>query len=336
MSTQADTSNPHGDVLDLLGAWAVGACDDDEIARIDRHLRECERCGAQAARLTAAASWLGADQLRPPPESLRARVLAQARERRAPAPLRTLTEAYAGQIALLDQALDSLGPEDWQRQEPRHRDVAGLLAHLTANDALLATDLDLPVIAIPGHAGPGARTAWRRQAQILTNGLRTGPAAATTLDRRVRLTTKRAPRPGRLRDALVQRAFETWTHLDDLGAVFGRVPSVPPPEQVRRILDLAMRLLPAALREHGLSRPGRAGRIVLSGAGGGEWTVPLGSTADAGIAGGAADVTIEADAVEFARLVANRRSPGTLRHTVRGDDALAPVILHVASQLGCD
>jgi hypothetical protein len=48
------------------------------------------------------------------------------------------------------------------------------------------------------------------------------------------------------------------------------------------------------------------------------------------------EVTIGADAADFTRLAANRRSPGTLPHTVTGDHALAEAILRVATTLGCD
>jgi hypothetical protein len=90
-------------------------------------------------------------------------------------------------------------------------------------------------------------------------------------------------------------------------------------------------VLPKALRAHGVRRPGRAARLVLTGSAGGTWTVPLG-----GDPPGAVDVTITTDAVEFTRLVANRRDPVTVRHTVDGDAVLATELLRVAATLGCD
>jgi hypothetical protein len=127
-----------------------------------------------------------------------------------------------------------------------------------------------------------------------------------------------------LRDALVQRAFETWTHRDDIGAIG----AIPPPEQIHRIIELAVALLPAALRVNDPAHADRAWRLVLHGSGGGDWTVPAGAER--------VEVTIGTDAVDFARLAANRRQPRLLPHTVTGDHALAEAILRVATTLGCD
>jgi RNA polymerase sigma-70 factor (ECF subfamily) len=65
--------------------------------------------------------------------------------------------------------------------------------------------------------------------------------AGVDLDREVRLAGRAGVRRP-VRDALVQRTFETWTHRDDIGATR----TVAPPEQVHRIIDLAVTLLPDA------------------------------------------------------------------------------------------
>src|SRR5262249_13867218 len=148
--------------------------------------------------------------------------------------------------------------------------------------------------------------------------------AEADLDRMVRLAG-RGRRPVRtLHDALVQRAFETWTHRDDIGAIY----TIPSPEQVHRIVQLAVALLPAALRVSDPAHADRAWRLVLHGSGGGDWTVPAGTAR--------VEVTVGADAADFTRLAANRRSPRTLPHTVTGDRALAEAILRAAATLGCD
>jgi len=149
----------------------------------------------------------------------------------------------------------------------------------------------------------------------------------------VRLAGRGEPRPAPLRDALVQRAFETWIHRDDIARLVGRPPSPPPPEQVRRIAALAVRSLPGALRAHRVWAPGRAVRVVLSGPGGGEWAVPLGhEPAEASRMA----ATIATDAVEFCLLVAHRRGVDELPHAVTGEPALAARVLAVAATLGCD
>ena len=319
----------HGEMLELLGAWALDACDDSETATVEAHLQGCATCSAEARRLRSAAGWLGVESVRPAPPSLRRSVLATARARRPPRRSTTLIGAYAHQVALLDQLLSTVAPQEWHRPLPRHDTLGGVVAHLAGNDAMLAADLGLRVVAVPGEAGPRTRGAWQQQTEILLSGL----DDEIDLDRPVRLASPRGAPVRPLREALVQRAFETWTHLDDIGGALGRSQPVPPAEQVRRIVDLAVTLLPEALRANGVSLPGRTARLLLAGSGGGEWSFPLGPPQ---ASGGAVAVTVEADAVEFARLVANRHSPGGLRHSATGDEALVARVLHVAALLGCD
>jgi CheY-like chemotaxis protein len=64
----------HVHVSKLLGAWAIGAVDDDEAALISVHLEECDRCRADAAGLHDAVAALPSSQ-GPPPERIWERVL---------------------------------------------------------------------------------------------------------------------------------------------------------------------------------------------------------------------------------------------------------------------
>jgi len=310
----------HADISDMLGAWALDGCNDTEAAAVQAHLEECADCAAQARRLRSAVGWLGIDQVQPAPAALRQSTLATARARRAPAAWVTLTNAYADQVALLDAALADMSPIDWRRADSRHGDVRGMLGHLADNDALLAAELGLPAVPMPTtDDGSAMRAAWRTQADAMLAGI-----AEADPGRPVRLAGP-GRRPVRtLRDALVQRAFETWTHRDDIGVTR----TIPAPEQIHRIVELAVALLPAALRVNDPANADRAWRLVLHGSGGGDWTVPTGAAR--------IEVTIGADAVDFARLAANRRQPRMLAHTVTGEQALAEAILRVATTLGCD
>ncbi|MFC0527415.1 anti-sigma factor family protein [Phytohabitans kaempferiae] len=310
----------HDEVLDLIGAWALDACDPDEAARVDVHLAGCPPCAAQARRLRAGAGWLAADRVIPPPRALRHRVLATARAARPPTLMPTLVGAYAGQAALLDGLLGAVRDDDWARTDPRHETVGGVVAHLAGNDAMLAADLGLAVVPVPDGPVAEVHAAWREQSRVIVDGL---AGQESALDQPVRLAHTGPPPRRPLRDALVQRAFETWIHLDDIGAAVGRGTTTPPPEQVRRIVDLAAALLPEALE----GSPAGTVRLVLDGAGGGEWTLPCGP-------GG--ETTIFADAVEFTRLVANRRSAETLPHSATGSPAVSTRVLSVAATLGCD
>lgn len=299
-------------VGELLGAWALDVCDDTEAAAVQAHLDQCPECAAEARRLRAATIWLGAEQVTSPPAHLRQSVLDRARRTRPPSTLHTLIGAYAKQVAALDRTLRDLTARDWHRPDPRHGDLAGLVRHLSGNDARLAGDLRLPVVQLPRA---GIQDAWRAQAETLIQNLGEG----ADLDRAVTLAGRGGPSPGVLRDALVQRAFETWIHHEDVrGDTLA-----PPAEHVRRIVSLAASLLPGAVSAHRLAQPG-VSTLDLTGAAGGTWSLPLG------------DFTLRADAVEFARLVANRRRPEQLDYTVDGDRRLAEQVLRIAATLGCD
>ncbi|MBO0870188.1 MAG: zf-HC2 domain-containing protein, partial [Micromonosporaceae bacterium] len=61
----------HTEMLELLGAWALDACEAEESAAVEAHLAGCEMCAAEARRLRSAAGWLAADQPAAPPAQLR-------------------------------------------------------------------------------------------------------------------------------------------------------------------------------------------------------------------------------------------------------------------------
>jgi uncharacterized protein (TIGR03083 family) len=329
----------HPRVFELLGAWALGATDGRETDEVRAHLDGCPVCGAEAARLEQAAAWLGAAEELSPPAGLRDTVLAAARARRRPAPAAqaapaaTAAEAtapYAAAVAELDELLGELAPEQWEARVVHGWRVPELVAHLAANDATLAAELGIAPAAAAEPARPAAaRAAWRAQADAVLRLV--GGGGAAVLHRSVRLVGPWEPGHP-LPQALDQRAFETWIHAEDIRAATGR-PAVPPdPGRVGRILALAVRLLPAALALLGLEHPGRTARLVLSGPGGGRWSVPLSPRGGPG----EPDVTIGAEAAEFCYLIGNRRSAASLRHTVEGDRALAADLLRAATRLGCD
>lgn len=77
----ADTPTDHGELRELIGAYALGALSEREHAAIRAHLRECAECAREAQALQAVAEGLArAVPDRPPPPDLRARVLAAALE----------------------------------------------------------------------------------------------------------------------------------------------------------------------------------------------------------------------------------------------------------------
>jgi uncharacterized protein (TIGR03083 family) len=118
---------------------------------------------------------------------------------------------------------------------------------------------------------------------------------------------------------LVTRAFETWTHADDIRRALGRPEEPPPAEVVARMADLSITTMPAALEIAGRAHPGKTARIVLTGDGGGDWLIPFGFAP----VGETPDVVLTADAIAWCRCVSERLAPEALPREVEGDPALA-------------
>jgi uncharacterized protein (TIGR03083 family) len=343
-------SDGHTAVTELLGAWALDACSEEETATVEDHLAGCAACAAEADRLGQVTAGLATTVAVAPPPRLRDAVLAAAVARRPAG--EEASSGYATWVERFDSLLGTLTPAQWRERVIRDLTVQDLVAHLIATDELLAAQLGpaaagtpedpaeldgtLPArrsaAAIAEHRGrPPERTraAWRAQADRLLRHAG-GPGS---LDRQVRLADPRLPRQP-LRTALVQRLFETWIHTDDVRSLLGSPPDPPSERQVAMIVALGVRLLPAALRLAGADRPPRSARLVLVGPAGGDWTIsPAGQEAGTRRA---ADATITMDAVEFCYLLGNRRDPDSVPHRVEGDPAVAATVLRAVTTLGCD
>src|SRR6202035_4239180 len=141
------------------------------------------------------------------------------------------------------------------------------------------------------------RTAWRRAVDRTLDLVRPADARARVAVHGLRLSVNAL---------LVVRAFELWTHENDIRNAVGWVPSVPDPSTLRLMTDLAARLLPHA----GAALPEPVDvRLVLTGPGGGTWDVTMGGQAPAAASAASvasvASVAIVTDAVAFCRLAAN-------------------------------
>ncbi|MFI6176874.1 maleylpyruvate isomerase family mycothiol-dependent enzyme [Nonomuraea sp. NPDC051191] len=224
---------------------------------------------------------------------------------------------YAEQVALMGDLLAGLSPAQWDAPIARHGTVRDLVGHLAANDGAVAF-----VMGLPGASGDHRR--WREQAGSLVERL--SVAGEVLLGVEVGLAGVR-PARAPLRQALIQRTFETWTHADDIRAATGRPPVPPRDGHVRLAAGFGLALLPRAL--NGPRRDVRV-TVVLTGPGGGTWTVPLSR------APGRVAALVSADAVDFCRLVAGRRPPDAFTCAVEGDPGLARALIHAAATLGCD
>jgi hypothetical protein len=129
---------------------------------------------------------------------------------------------------------------------------------------------------------------------------------------------------------LVARAFELWTHENDIRRAAGLPASVPDPSTLGLMTRLAARLLPHAAARAGLHEPVNV-RLVLTGPGGGTWDIAVGEGPPDPVS-----IRIIADAVGFCRLVSNRVTPADLDLHVTGDPGRAAGVLAVASALALD
>lgn len=284
--------------------------------RPDDHVASCPDCGAAVALLDQPGTAVE------PPPSLRAAVLSMARLRRSPAAVGVAGVAtpYAEQVAVMDELLAELSAPQWEAPIARHGTVRGLVEHLTTNDATVAAFMGLP----GRDEGAPAHRRWREQAGSLLE--RVSASSEVLMGVEVSLAGAR-PARAPLRQAMIQRTFETWTHADDIRAATDRSRAAPRPEHVHMIAEFGLALLPRAMKG---PRRDVSATIVLTGPGGGTWTIPLSPASDH------VAVLISADAVGFCRLLADRWPPGSFPYAAEGDPALARDLIRAAATLGCD
>jgi len=274
------------------------------------------------------------------PSGLRERVLAaslRARDAGRPvpdAPEISPAEAFGRAASAFYAALCFLDDDAWRTPVLRGLDAQGLVGHLIGVEEdvhrALAGDADVADAAHVESTQPAARdqagrqpaqtrTAWRRAVDRTLDLVRPADAQARVAVHGLRLSVNAL---------LVVRAFELWTHENDIRKAVGWAPSVPDPSTLRLMTDLAARLLPHA----GAALPEPVDvRLVLTGPGGGTWDVTMG-----GGAPGAVSVAIVTDAVAFCRLAANRLTPADLDVSVTGDPTRAAAVLAAATTLALD
>ncbi|MGW0803229.1 maleylpyruvate isomerase family mycothiol-dependent enzyme [Nonomuraea sp. NPDC002799] len=281
----------------------------------DDHLASCPDCGAAIALLDHP------DTAVEPPPALREAVLAKARRRRGPALIGVASVAvpYAEQVAIMDELLKELSAPQWEAPVAKHGTIRGLVAHLAANDATVAH-----FMGVPGTGQAPEHRRWREQAGSLLT--RISASSEVLLGVEVALAGAR-PARAPLRQALIQRTFETWTHADDIRAATERSRAAPRDEHVHMIAEFGLALLPRAMKG---PRRDVSATVVLTGPGGGTWTIPLSPASDH------VAVVISAGAVDFCRLLADRWPPGGFPYAAEGDPALARDLIRAAATLGCD
>ncbi|MEV3990502.1 zf-HC2 domain-containing protein [Streptomyces sp. NPDC049837] len=356
---------PHKVLQSLLGAWALSACSPEETVAVEEHLTECAPCAEEALRLRDAVGLLHHERDLDLDPLLRSRVLENCLGRRpARIPVPDWAGPYDAETARLDALLRDIGDSEWHapvrlrwferdRSVSRRTTVAGVIGHLQAVDSLVATAIGLddslsaktPAERTEAywqgaHHPPtrAVREPWRDQAHTL---IRTVSFAGRGV---AELSVSYGDFSLPLRDALLDRAFECWVHADDIATAVDYPYEPPSAAHLHGMIDLAARLLPAALadrRRAGLAAParhlvtagapGRSLHLEVEGSGGGDWYIALDSPA----AIGSPDrkvAQVALDAVEFCQLVAGHITPDEAAAGQDGDrEAIRDVLLAAAS-----
>ncbi len=243
----------------------------------------CLPCADEAKRLREAVGLLHSDGALDLDATLRSRVvegcLAQLTAR---IPIPGWAAPYDAETARLDALLRDIGDADWdaqvrlrwfekERRTDRWTTVGGVISHLTAVDGLLsaALGLDDPLggrapldpterteasWAAIGSPARAVREPWRAQSHEL---IRTASFAGRNVaETSVSYGSFALP----LQDALVDRAFECWVHGWDIAEAVAYPYPAPSAAHLHLMIDLAARMLPAALagrRRAGLAGPAR-------------------------------------------------------------------------------
>lgn len=370
---------PHRVLKALLGAWALAACSTEETEVVEAHLTECAPCADEALRLRDAVGLLHTDGSLDLDPLLRSRVLENCLSRRPAAiPVPGWAAPYDAETARLDALLRDIGASEWhapvrlkwfdsERSVNRKTTVAGVIGHLMIVDGLVSTALGLDdpladgVRDIP-RRGPGPALAPTARTEAYWSSARRPPTRAVREPWRAQSHTliRTVSFAGRgvsdlsvsygdfalpLQDALLDRAFECWVHGGDIADAVDYPYEAPSAAHLNRMIDLAARMLPAALAERrraGLAgparrlvtagSPGRSLHLEVEGLGGGDWYIALDSPA----AVGSPDHTVAQvalDGIEFCELVAGHVPPVEAAAGQRGDREAIQDVLYAAASL---
>lgn len=259
------------------------------------------------------------------PADLRDRVIAAAQSARAPGrpvpgePSISPMEAVERSAAAFAATLTQLTAEQWHTRVLRDLDAQQLVGHLIGmehdvqralyGDARVADvdHVDSTQAAAVSQVGRSPRDTLLEWERAIAHTLL--EAADLDPETPIALHGMRLP----LRALLVVRAFELWTHENDIRLAVGLPRSSPGEATLAHMTALAARMLPRGAVQAGVDVAVDV-HLVLTGPGGGTWDVRLGDAAES-------EVTLVLDAVDFCRVVANRLAPEDLVLHASGEHA---------------
>lgn len=324
------------DELDELATgWVLDALDPADAALIEKAIDADPILAARVAELQEVVALLGQPTASAPPPELRAELLEAATRVTPPQPRPSDPLTLLGnQIDALAELVPTLDDSVWRRRAKPYRWSAhGLMAHLLVIERYTAGQLGLiPIESEDGpighlqlgsatidseqHRPPTATwTSWQQRATATLDALRrgAGPAADAIVDFH--------GYPFTVENLLIARAFEIWTHTDDIRRAAGRELQAPSPADLRTMSRLSVTTLPLALRLTAPDLDLAGARMVLTGEGGA--TFDLGDPADR-------EVMVVADVIDYCRLAARRLTVSELGPTIEGDRDVAIQLLEAA------
>lgn len=253
-------------------------------------------------------------------------------------------EALAALVTDVGELLESLTDDDWETAAALgDLSVRDTVSHLTGADRYLgvktgawseplADELDHLATSRPAiEAGISLTNTelldrWRSNSGALIAHLRTIPVADMSLPSRYNVIA--APLGG----VLIARAFELWTHAEDICRATGRSLRPPAADVLGAMTDVAAELVPGGYQlETGRTDP-QTVRLVLTGPGGGTWDRALTS----GAMVGEPDVVVVAESVDFCRLIANRLAPVDLDCEIIGEQTIGHAVVAGAMRFAMD
>ncbi len=276
-----------------------------------------------------------------PSASLRAQVLARAGAlRRGGLPVEVPewidgAEVFRRSVQRLGGVIAELGDDDWARPARSYGTVAGVLAHLVAVEqafgAVLAGGEDPASAGVPhttlGDRRPdprGSCAEWMRLADQTVG-------AVSGLDPQ-RPVSFYGLASVALDQLLVIRAFELWTHEEDIRRGVDRAPVDPDPSTLFRMTDVALGLLPGAIARRGRARIGAGVRLVLLG--------PGGMTRDVALDGSSGPVSdgsrVIIETATFCRVVGGLVPLAESGAVLEGDTSIGHEFLAAAAALALD
>jgi uncharacterized protein (TIGR03083 family) len=331
---------------DMLAAYALDAVDEDDALMVEATLATSADAASEVGLLRSVAGEYASATSRDvtPPAELRDRVLDRAFAARAgitstPADACDVHRIEAERFTLL---LGQLTPEQWDLPvDPREfagwtvRDVA---SHVAASEALTAQLLGAPVAMIPEtDTGNESRTAQAQArhrdvpVSVIIDEFDAATRAATAvlddLDADAVENTEIVwwGADMRLSTLCVSRAFETWTHADDIRRAVGLPQLAPPAPSLATMSSRAAEWAGLMLAVSGCDIVPTAAVLDLTGPGAGTYPIQLGL--EAAPAGSTPAFTLRLDVIDFCTALGRRLPVDRLAYEVDGDKELAAQLI---------